>query len=139
MTERLAPPAKPCGSCPYVKGTPAGIWAAEEYEKLPAYDADTPHQPTAIFYCHQRTGCICGGWLLTHDRNHLLSLRLAPVFGVDLDDSVWTYNPEGVEVFASGKEACDYGLSGVDAPSEEAQRKMRGLIRLAGIQRRKGK
>lgn len=133
MSDILKPAARPCGSCPYLKSTPSGLWAAEEYEKLPRYDGPTHEQPTGVFMCHQRDGCLCGGWLLTHDRNNLLALRFAAVFRSQIDDSVWTYNPEGVEVFASGQEACDHGLRDIDEPGPEAQRIMRGLTKLPNI------
>lgn len=77
MTDRVAPPKVPCGSCPYRKDVPSGIWHPDEYAKLPAYDRETPFQPTSLFMCHQRDGCLCGGWLMTHDRRHLLALRIA--------------------------------------------------------------
>lgn len=46
------PAPQPCASCPYRRDVPSGIWAAEEYAKLPAYDADTPFQPPHLFLCH---------------------------------------------------------------------------------------
>jgi hypothetical protein len=121
----LKPPKVPCGTCPYRRDVPAGIWHGEEYAKLPAYDAGTPEQPTALFMCHQRDGYLCGGWLLTHDRDHLLALRLR---AQDLDPSVWDYSPD-IEVYASGAEAAAYGMSGIDNPSAEARRKIDGLVR----------
>lgn len=121
----LKPPKVPCGTCPYRRDVPAGIWHGEEYAKLPAYDRETPLQPTALFMCHQRDGCLCGGWLLTHDRDHLLALRL---HARDLDPSVWDYSPD-IEVYASGAEAAAHGVSGIDNPSAAAQRKIDGLVR----------
>lgn len=32
----LKPPKVPCGTCPYRRDVPAGIWHGEEYAKLPA-------------------------------------------------------------------------------------------------------
>ena len=124
----IKPPKVPCGSCPYRKDVPAGIWAIEEYQKLPAYDADTPDQPLGLFMCHQRDGCLCGGWLQSHDRDHLLALRL---HAGRLDPSVWDYNP-ATEVFASGAEAAEHGISGILNPDPEAMRKISGLLRLRG-------
>lgn len=121
----LSPPKKPCGSCPYRKDVPSGIWHEEEYSKLSEYDKETHFQPLAIFMCHQKDGCICGGWLMTHDRDHLLALRIR---GNDLDPSVWDYYPD-VDVFSSGKEAADHGISGISNPSDEAKRKIDGIMR----------
>lgn len=121
----LKPPRVPCGSCPYRKDVPAGIWDASEYAKLPAYDAETWQQPPQIFMCHQLDGCICGGWLLTHDRDHLLALR---IHERSLDPLVWNYASE-VPVFDTGSEAAAHGCSGIEKPSAEAQRKIAGLVR----------
>lgn len=119
------PPKVPCGTCPYRRDVPAGIWEASEYAKLPAYDGETWEQPLELFMCHQQDGCLCGGWLMTHDRNHLLALRLPEQ---RLDPSVWTYAPD-VEVFSSGSEAAAHGVSGIANPSPSAQRKIDGLLR----------
>lgn len=121
----IAPPKRPCGSCPYRRDVPAGVWAAEEYAKLPQYDRETWAQPHGLFMCHQRDGCLCGGWLAAHDRDHLLALRLA---APDLDPSVWSYDP-GVPVFGSGAEAAAHGAAGIDNPSPEARKVIAGLIR----------
>jgi hypothetical protein len=46
-----APTKYPCPSCPYRKDVPSGVWAPEEYDKLPAYDNDTPsHRLSAADY-----------------------------------------------------------------------------------------
>ncbi|GKT20173.1 hypothetical protein ADUPG1_011681 [Aduncisulcus paluster] len=116
MTDLMKPPKVPCGSCPYRKDVPAGIWAREEYEKLPRYDAETWAQPPGVFMCHQQDGCICGGWLMAHDRDQLLALRIA---SPNLHRSVWSYDPP-VEVFASGAEAAEHGIAGIEDVSAEA-------------------
>lgn len=124
------PPKVPCGTCPYRKDVPSGIWERSEYEKLPAYDGGTVDQimagATALFMCHQRDGCLCGGWLMTHDRDHLAALRFHPV-----DPSVADYAPD-VEVWGSGQEAHDHGVRDLDDPSDEAKRRMTGLVRKLG-------
>ncbi|MDF3607572.1 DUF6283 family protein [Paracoccus sp. DMF-8] len=97
----------------------------EEYAKLPAYDRETWQQPLGLFMCHQKDGCLCGGWLMAHDRDELLALRL---HGRGLAPEVWDYAPD-VPVFASGAEAAAHGLSGVGDPSPAAQRKIAGLMR----------
>jgi hypothetical protein len=82
-------------------------------------------QPQSLFMCHQNDGCLCGGWLLTHGTDNLLALRM---HAGNLDPSVWTYAPD-VPVFPSGKAAAEHGVSGVDNPSDEARRKIEGLVR----------
>jgi hypothetical protein len=91
--------------------------------KLPEYDKETGEQPFSLFMCHQNDGCLCGGWLMTHDRQNLLALRMHRV-----DPSVWNYAPD-VEVFKSGLEACRHGILGINNPSPEAKRKIDGLLR----------
>jgi hypothetical protein len=121
------PPKVPCGTCPYRRDVPSGIWAAEEYAKLPDYDGETWEQALkgaiGLFMCHQRDGCLCGGWLMVHDRHHLLALRITPV-----DPSVWGYNPT-TPVFGSGAEAAAHGMKDIEAPSVEAAVKIEGLVR----------
>lgn len=125
MTDLLSPPKRPCGSCPYRRDVPSGIWAAEEYAKLPAYDRETWQQPPGLFMCHQQDGCLCGGWLAAHDRENLLALR---IHGPRLDPGVWDYEP-GVPVFGSGAQAAAHGIAEIVNPGTEAQRKIDGLLR----------
>lgn len=131
MTDLPRPPKTPCGSCPYRRDVPSGVWAREEYEKLPAYDGEIIDQLRAgagsLFMCHQRDGCLCGGWLLTHGVDNLLALRLNPV-----DPSVRDYSSD-VPVFSSGAEAAEHGVRDLDAPSREARRKVDGLMKLRGV------
>jgi hypothetical protein len=122
------PPKVPCGSCPYRKDVPSGIWSADEYVKLPKYDGDVIHQLVAgaggLFMCHQKDGCICGGWLVTHGPDNLAALRIKEV-----DPSVWDYDP-GVECFTSGAEAALHGMADIENPSEDAFIKMGGIEKL---------
>src|SRR6188768_1946802 len=110
----LKAPKIPCGSCPYRKDVPPGIWDASEYAKLPSYDGDIPDQlmngGVPLFMCHQNDGRLCGGWLACHGAGNLLAMRM---HGRDADPAVWDYDP-GVEVFASGAEAAKHGISGVN-------------------------
>ncbi len=133
MSDLPKAPKVPCGSCPYRKDAPSGMWDRSEYEKLPMYDGETMDQfakgGTALFMCHQDDGCLCGGWLMTHDRDHLIALRLHPV-----DASVADYDPD-VEVFASGQEAHDHGVRDIDEPSENTIRKIEGIEKLRGMKK----
>lgn len=123
MTEASLPrcAARPCGSCPYRRDVPSGIWAASEYHKLSAYDGETWEQSPALFLCHQKDGHLCAGWIACHDTRHLLALRFNPV-----DPGVFDYESP-VPVFASGAEARDHGLAGVAEPDARAIRVARGL------------
>lgn len=114
----------PCKSCPYRCDVPSGVWAAEEYERLPAFDGDIPEQlmagATYLFMCHQDDGHICAGWVACHGPENLLALRLHGA-AERLDPSVWDY-VSPVPVFASGREACDHGKRDLDEPSAVAAR-----------------
>ena len=119
MSELPKASGAPCGTCPYRRDVPAGIWAAEEYEKLPAYDGEIMDQVMAgalgLFYCHQNDGHLCSGWVACHDMTNTLAVRFTPV-----DPSVYDYESP-VPVFASGAEAAAHGLSGVDDPDHAAR------------------
>jgi hypothetical protein len=109
---------------------PSGIWAAEEYAKLPAYDGDVPEQATAgafgLFMCHQRDGNLCAGWVGCHDMASNLAVRMH-AGEVDLDAMLDYESP--VPLFASGAEAAEHGAREIDAPGPLAQRKARGIAR----------
>jgi hypothetical protein len=131
VSAKLKAPRIPCGSCPYRKDVPSGIWERCEYDKLPAYDGPTWSQSTAVFLCHQRNGHLCGGWLACHGPQELLALRIAR----DIDPDVYDYVTH-IPVFASGAEARAHGIKEIAAPSEQASRIIRGLIRKQQTDRR---
>jgi hypothetical protein len=117
----------PCGSCPYRKDVPSGIWMQSDYDKLPAYDGPTWAQPFEMFGCHQRDDNLCAGWLACHGtqgENALLSVRMA---ANRLDPVVWTYRTR-VPLFASGTEACAHGLRDIRKPGKRARKMIVGLL-----------
>lgn len=125
----LKAPKVPCGSCPYRRDVPSGIWAAHEYDKLPEYDGPTPRQSPNLFMCHQQDGHLCGGWLACHDPNELLAIRFQTRLpGGEVDPSVLDYKTD-VPVFASGAEARAHGLKDLECPQAKARRMMKGLVR----------
>lgn len=127
MADLPRPSGAPCGSCPYRRDVPSGIWEASEYAKLPAYDGGTGDQlvqgGTALFYCHQNDGPLCAGWAGCHDTDHLLALRLNPVH----PDTFGYVSP--VPLFASGAEAAAHGMADIDAPGPAARA---AIAKLAG-------
>lgn len=124
MVDLPKPPPIPCGSCPYRRDVPSGIWHPTEYEKLPLYDGETWEQSPAAFLCHQRDGHLCGGWLACHGPSELLALRgFTPV-----DPSTFEYRTT-VPVFASGREARDHGMKDVKQPGMRAQKMVSGILR----------
>ncbi|AGT12716.1 hypothetical protein PBI_WHIRLWIND_120 [Mycobacterium phage Whirlwind] len=129
MTDTKAPAPNPCGSCPYRRDTPSGVWAKQEYVKLAEYDADMAFQPPHLFLCHQHDAGsdqsrLCAGWVGTHGADNLLALRLAGVFGTlppdELDKTLDYSTP--VPLFDSGAEAAEHGIRDIESPSEDAER-----------------
>ena len=135
IEKKLTVPKVPCGSCPYRRGVPSGVWACDEYVKLLDYDRPMAEQPQGVFLCHQKSGekdCfdLCGGWLMSHGPENLFSLRLASVLGwYEIDESVWRYAPAGVEVWPSGRDAAMHGLKDMENPSPQAKRIMAKITR----------
>lgn len=136
----IGPPApRPCASCPYRRDVPSGVWAPEEYQKLPAYDRDTMGQPPQVFLCHQAgrgddRARVCAGWAGCHDTGNLLALRFAAITGSMAPESVGaTLDYESpVPLFSSGAEAARHGLAEVDRPGEHAARAMAKIARRRG-------
>lgn len=127
MTKLPGPGKAPCGSCPYRRDVPAGVWEADEYAKLPPYDGETFEQimkgATALFFCHQQDGCLCAGWVGCHDMRHNLAVRLNQVAPETFDYQ------SPVPLFASGAEAAAHGLSGVAEPDARARRAIERLAK----------
>ena len=126
-----APAARPCGSCPYRLDVPSGVWHPEEYTKLPAYDAPTHAQPTALFLCHQQDGRVCAGWAGCHDMAHSLAVRVGASRGYldpETVDALLGYATP-VPLHATGADAAAHGLRDIDHPDEGARRAINTLTR----------
>ncbi len=127
MSEPLHVAPRPCTTCPYRKDTPPGLWAASEYERLAEFDGhgNIGH----VFLCHQThaTGVdtACKGWLWVHQDD--ASVRVAQLAGKVTPEQV-AADPQ-VPLYASGAEARDAGLAGVERPSAAARRAMSKLRR----------
>lgn len=125
-------PAKnPCGSCPYRKDVPSGVWDATEYEKLPPYDNDTADQPFGAFFCHQQDGRLCAGWVACHDMPNNLGLRMAASMGhitKEEYEGALNYTTD-VPLHESGAAACEHGLERLANPEPKAQRTIDKLTR----------
>lgn len=118
---------RPCPTCPYRRDVPSGIWHESEYSKLRSYDGDVPDQlassATALFYCHQRDGNLCAGWVGCHDMTNNLAVRFQQA---DVDPAVYDYESP-VPLFGSGAEAAEHGLRDLAAPGPAAMQKMRRI------------
>lgn len=125
--EVRGPARQPCGSCPYRRDVASGIWAASEYAKLTAYDADTPVQPPNLFLCHQTApddhkARLCAGWVGCHGPD-LLALRLAAATGQLTTTEVraaFDYTTT-VPLFESGTAAATHGTRDIPTPGPRAQ------------------
>lgn len=103
----------PCTACPYRRDAPPGLWAPDEYAKLPPYDLDTAYQPHGAFACHATPEALCHGWAVVGGPD-LLALRIRSAQGL-----VEEIPAPAVPLFGSGTEAAEHGLSAIDAPPEE--------------------
>jgi hypothetical protein len=127
MAKEVHPPAaSPCGSCPYRRDVPSGIWSVDEYAKLPAYDAPTGEQPIGVFHCHRQDGRVCAGWAGCHDMQESLAVRIAALDGRLDADELLDYETT-TPLFDSGAEAALHGMKDIADPGPEARRVMEKL------------
>lgn len=128
----LVPARRPCGSCPYRRDVPSGVWDEEEYAKLPPFDErETGRQPPSAFLCHQQDGRLCAGWVAVHDMEESLGFRLLSAMShmeVEEIEAVFDYETD-VPLFSSGTEAALHGLREIDSPSVAARRLIERLER----------
>lgn len=127
MTHTVA--KAPCKSCPYRRDVPSGVWAEDEYHKLPRYDGEIAEQvfngAWGVFDCHQRDGHLCAGWVACHGADNLLAFRMTRE---DIAPEVYDYKSP-VPVFSSGQESCDHGLKDIREPGAAAKRTITRLSR----------
>lgn len=68
---------EPCGSCPYRKDAPLGLWHPSEFDRLVATDQS---QVGSLFGCHatikKEHPSVCAGWLLDQRERGIPSLML---------------------------------------------------------------
>lgn len=139
MPKCRAPRPNPCASCPYRRDVPSGIWSAEEYAKLPAYDGEITEQAAAgafaLFDCHQTDGSLCAGWVGHRtEPADLLAVRVGLADG-RVDPDVGEYRTD-VPLFASGAEAAAHGRSGIADPSAAAVRAISKVVRVRALRGR---
>lgn len=131
MSATDRPARAPCRSCPYRRDVPAGVWAAEEYDKLWRYDGSISDQAfngaLGLFFCHQRDGRLCAGWVGCHDMTDNLAVRLHGIAPEAFD-----YESH-IPLFGSGHDAADHGMNGIDRPDEVARRMVARLAKKLGL------
>lgn len=131
MSAIKAPAPHPCGSCPYRRDVPSGVWDEEEYRKLPLFDGETFEQDPSVFMCHQQDGSLCAGWVGCHDMTQSMGLRMAVMTGSmteDVMDAALDYETT-TPLFGSGAEAAAHGMNEVDEPGRAARRTIDKLER----------
>lgn len=112
MSEKLIVPANPCSTCPYRKDVPSGVWAREEYDKLPQWD--DPMNFAGTFLCHQADRkAICRGWAEVHGNN--FNCRVAVSLAHNISEE-----PSRYPLYKSGAEARRAGIKALDKPSAKA-------------------
>ncbi len=122
----MAEPAKvrsqPCVTCPYRLDAPSGLWAAEEYAKLPGYDGPAGQQALTgalgAFHCHSTPERVCAGWAGYRAPRDLLAVRLGVLSG-SLDESALSYTCP-VPLHPTGAAAAEHGLRDLGHPGEDA-------------------
>jgi hypothetical protein len=125
MPDKLHVRPKPCATCPYRRDVPSGVWAPEEYAKLPIYDCTTTEQGEAgafeVFVCHTAPEThVCSGWVATIDTDESMAIRIACARGQLDREEVESYTSP-VPLFASGAEAAGHGMRDVDEQPGEAR------------------
>lgn len=123
--KEVKPPApNPCGSCPYRRDAPSGLWSEDEYAKLPEYDLPCHAQPPLAFFCHQSPDRICAGWAGVHDMTECLGLRILvsinPSMSVETIDAIVDYKTD-TPLFSSGAEAAAHGMKELECPSTKTR------------------
>jgi hypothetical protein len=121
-----APCAVPCVDCPYRMDAPSGLWAEDQYDKLPDYDKDIGEgQPLAVFLCHEQNGHLCAGWVGCHGGENLISIYIeAASGGLSSEELVKTleHKPR-VPLFESGIAAAEHGKEEIEYPGERARKR----------------
>lgn len=120
---RFTVPKEPCGSCPYRKDVPAGVWHPEEYTKLSGFTPKDPRSVPAMgtFLCHnheEKDRVLCRGWTFVERESPAVKL-LVYLGRVEPDDVCQTPR---TPLFETGQEAALHGLSGVKKPTKAARR-----------------
>lgn len=134
MAEELMLMGEPCSSCPYRADHPSGVWSKHDYEKLRgyAYRGDDQLPETSVFLCHHsRLGftepAACKGWATVERES--IAVRLGMMNQTLNPDQVWA--DPATELYESGAEAAERGLTDIRDPGERAIRMIRQIWRKA--------
>lgn len=110
--------SRPCGSCPYLRSTPVGLWDQAEFDNLRKQDADPMAGKT--FGCHLRDGSLCRGWLADQKRRGVPSirLRLALCFDERAGETFSAVDEKDPDLYASIEEMCEAN-QGAEFPAHD--------------------
>lgn len=117
--------ASPCGTCPYRRSTPPGIWDRTEYDNLRRQDA----QPFgSVFGCHLKDGSLCRGYLADQKRRGVpgLRLRMSLMTNPEAAAALEAVDETDPDLYGSIEEMCAAN-EGCRFPAESA--KARKLLR----------
>lgn len=138
-------PSAPCGTCPYRRSTPVGVWDQYEYDKLRAMDAIDPQEAMArsaageeislrkllgvIYNCHLNDGTICRGWLADQKRRNIpsIALRLELTRRPELVQTLEKVDATDPDLYDSVAEMC---AANAEQPFPADNPKARKLLRL---------
>lgn len=101
----------PCGTCPYRRSTPVGIWHPAEYENLREQDAN--EFSGRSFGCHEDKGKSesgpCLGWLADQKRRGIpsIQLRLRLMRDEALVTVLQAVNEDDTDLYGSIAEMCE--------------------------------
>ena len=110
--------ARPCGSCPYLRSTPVGLWDHAEFDNLREQDADPMAGKT--FGCHLRDGSLCRGWLADQKRRGIPSIRLRLMLCANEEARVAfaAVDEKDPDLYANIEEMCEAN-QGVEFPAHD--------------------
>jgi hypothetical protein len=120
----------PCATCPYRKDVPSGVWAKEEYDKLPNWDNIMGR---GVFLCHNGSAdtkgkVLCRGWMEVHEQNIFVRLAMAQTKFNDAN-----IKPTKVPLYKSGAAARKAGLRDLNRPN------LKAMAAVAKIEQRRAK
>lgn len=129
MTAPIEAADNPCATCPFRKDTPPGIWSAEEYKRLSAWDGGgIEGMNRSVFLCHSASTperqFACRGWMEVCHQN--IGVRLS-MLRIKFNPS-----PTKVPLYKSGMAARRAGLRGVKRPGAKA---LAAIKKLLGMRR----
>ena len=100
----------PCGSCPYRKDAPLGLWHPSEFENLAASER---HPIGSVFACHATAKkpehSVCAGWLLKQIDAGIpsVALRMTLMHDESAAAALDTVSDGGHELYESVEEMID--------------------------------